>query len=93
MSILNEFYLGNIYPSEKIIKDGGEYDKLNKQCSDDTDVLEQTLDEKQKELFDKIQNADMRLNAIAVEESYIDGFCTGAKIMLEVLNREIKNYV
>lgn len=34
---------------------------------------------------------DGRLDSIEVEEYYIDGFCTGAQIMLEILTRQSEN--
>lgn len=93
MSILEELFYGDIIPAEKYIKAGGEYQKLNSQFVNHTEELRSLLTGKEKQLYDKISNMSIQLNGISEKEYFIDGFCIGAKIILEIMNFKSENYL
>ncbi len=93
MNILDEFYNGNISPVEKFIKKESEYYKLNCELIDKIENFTTKLGSKDKVLFEEIENKAIMLCAICEEERYIEGFCTGAKLMLEIMNYKSKNFI
>ncbi len=70
MSILNEFYNGNIRPSEKFIKKENEYYKINYELSNKIDELRLQLSKEQKKLFDEIEILQFRV-ALFVKKNNI----------------------
>ena len=92
MNILNEFFNGNISPSEKFIKKDSEYYKLNCGLMGKIEEFTGGLKEKEKVIFDEIEDYAIKLCALCEEERYIEGFCTGAKLMLEVMNYKSENF-
>lgn len=93
MSILEELYNGNIVPTEKYIKKGGEYQKINDELSEKIEKLMCTLNSKQKDLCEEIEDGFCRLSYISEKECFIDGFRLGAQIMREILEYKSKNYI
>ncbi len=93
LNILKELCKGNIKPSEKSIKKEGQYDEIFNQLIDDIDKLKVSLNKEEKVLLDKILDMEISLNCISEEENFIDGFCTGIKMILEVLNYKSENFI
>ncbi len=56
MSLLEDLYRGKIVPSEKSIKNGSEYQKLNEQLAEYLSEFSPLLDDKQREIFNQMQN-------------------------------------
>lgn len=93
MSILEELYNGNINPVEKYIKNGSEYQKLNKQLIEYIDELMLLLNNKEKQLCEKIINDILELGCIAEKEHFIEGFRMGAQMMWEIICFKSENYI
>ncbi len=93
MSILKDFFNGNTIPCEKYIKRDGEYYELNKELTKNIDNLSSSLNSQEKDLFEKIENDAISICAICEEERYIEGFCAGAKMMLEIMNYKSENFM
>ncbi len=90
---LKELYNGNINPSSKLIKNGGEYQKLNNHLAALLDSLEQSLTEKDSLLTKEISDTICEAEYISQMESYIEGFRSGAQLMLEIIKFESNNFV
>ncbi|WP_195985993.1 DUF6809 family protein [Clostridium sp. D33t1_170424_F3] len=84
-SVLQEFYYGNLCPNEKPFHAPPAYDRAVKTLCECEDYLLAHLDETPKEYMRRYQQADSQMQSITTEETYLDGFRTGARIMLEIL--------
>ena len=92
MSVLEKLYSGNIAPSEKYLKKEGEYHRINQKLTEYIDELSEALNDKERALCEKIGEKIYALGYIAEKECFIEGFCLGSQIMLEVMHYESKNY-
>ncbi len=92
MSILNDLYYGNISPWDKSIGSNSEYYKQNQRIFELQDMLTATLNDNENKLFTEVMELEARLCALCEEERYIDGFCTGVKLILESLNHKSTNF-
>ena len=93
MSILEDLYRGKIIPSEKFIKKGSEYQKLNSQLLEYSEELSHLIDDNQRAIYRKINECNCRLNDIEDVESIIRGFRLGVQLMLEAVNYENENFI
>lgn len=93
MCILEELYNGNINPSEKFLKDSGDYKKINQELNKHIDELMLHLNDEEKQLCKKIEDNIYKLDYISEKECFIEGFRLGAQIMREILEYESKNYI
>lgn len=91
MHILEELYVGSIRPGERTFKQNSQYSRAIKALTEREEKLDATLSEEQKSLLDDYRNAQQELIVITDCETFIRGFQTGAKIMLDVLTEgEVK---
>lgn len=88
MNILEDFYEGNIHPAENGIMKNYEYKKHCIEAMTNIENLLSTLNDDEKHLFDEIENNVVHMNYISEREQFINGFCTGAKIVYEILTRK-----
>jgi len=93
MSILEELYNGNINPSEKYIKNGSAYQKLNKQLTEQIYELMTLLNNEEKLLFEKIGDNISALNYISEKERFIEGFRIGVHMMWEIIHFKSANFI
>lgn len=93
MSIIADLYNGNVEPANRYIKEGSAYDKLNTQLLENIDLLMPMLSEQAKEIYEKIEQKTVNMMSISMQESFIDGFRLGAKIMREIYQFESSNFV
>ena len=77
-------FYGNICPCDKEIINGSELEKLQYKLADLSDELVEELTVKQIELFEDIMSCWGEINTLTDEESFIDGFKIGAKIIMEI---------
>ena len=92
MNILEDFYYGKITPSERYTKSGSEYQKLSHKLSDDIDNLLSSINDKEKQLCEKIIDDIYKINSISEEECFISGFCIGAKLVWEITQYKSNNF-
>ena len=83
MTALENFYFGNINPSEyKQSKDTG------KKLSEMTDLLYELKSllttEQQKEIIEKIDSCQLSLIALSEKDAYLEGFKLGVKMATEI---------
>ncbi len=93
MSILEELYNGNINPLERYIKNGSEYQKLNNQLTECLDELMLLLDNRGKQLCEKIGDNIADLSCISEKECFIEGFCMGTQMMWEIMHFKSENFL
>lgn len=84
MNILENLYYGNINPHERYIKQGSKVDKLVKLICKNEEDLNNSLTEKQKEIFEKFKDSTNELSAITEKDSFCSGFILATRIMMQV---------
>ena len=92
MTILEQFYSGDINPSELYIKNDSKYQSISKQISEDVDVLMLTLNDNEKQLCEKIGENITELNYISEKDRFMEGFTIGAQMMWEVIYYKSENF-
>lgn len=88
MTTLEDLWYGNIRPTERTIKRGGELDNLMKLLCQNEDDLMQGLSEKQKETFEKFKDCQSEITDILETQAFTLGFTLATNIMVEVMNLE-----
>ena len=85
MSILEEFWYGNIEPADYDASPGKEYKEMLQLISRNEDKLLATMTDTQKELFTRYADCVREYQTIAECMLFQNSFRLGAKIMLEVI--------
>ena len=85
MQILEELYIGNVRPGERSFKRNSQYSRALSESADAADRLIAVLNDEQKKLFDEFTDAQREVSVLTDAETFIYGFRTGAKIMMDVL--------
>lgn len=86
-SILHEFYYGNINPNEKSFKQDSEYGRVIKILSESEEKLLKLLNPDEKALFETFSKAQGDLNYISIADGFVEGFCLGMRIAIEVMQK------
>lgn len=85
MNILEEFWYGNIEPSEYDTSPNLEYKEILRLVSRNEDKLLATMTTEQKEIFSRYRDCVREYQAMAECLLFQRSFCLGAQIMLKVL--------
>ena len=85
MQILEELYIGNVRPGERSFKRNSQYGRALSESSDALDRLIAVLSDEQKTLLEEFLDAQREVSVLTDAETFIYGFRTGAKIMMDVL--------
>ena len=85
MQILEDLYIGNVRPGERMFKRNSQYAKALDETVKAGDAFIDTLTEKQKEQFEAYITAQREVNVLTDCETFIYAFRLGAKIMIDVL--------
>ncbi|MBQ3701731.1 MAG: hypothetical protein II885_03140 [Oscillospiraceae bacterium] len=85
MHILEELYLGGVRPGERTGKQKSQYKKALNEAIKTSDALIATLSDEQKQLFENFMDTQREVSILTDVETFIYGFRTGAKIMLDIL--------
>jgi len=83
---LKAFYYGNLTPWDRRMIRGPEAARIVKELSDAESLLAQSLPQDLRPVLEQFVKAQGDLDGIVAETSYIDGFKTGARFMLEILD-------
>ena len=83
MTTLENFFFGNISPSEyKQSKD------TRKKLSEMTELLDELkdflIDEQQREVLEQVDNCQLSLIALSERDAYLEGFKLGVKLTTEI---------
>jgi len=92
MSILDELFIGNVNPMEMYVVKDSEYHALSVKIVELFEKFKPTLSAEQADLYTQIDELTTRRAYVSEKERYINGFCTGSKIMLEVLTFDGNNF-
>lgn len=87
MSILEEFWYGNLEPAEYDASPSEEYRELLQLISRNEEKLLATMTEAQKDLFSRYQDRVREFQAMAESLLFQSSFRLGARIMLEVMEQ------
>ena len=87
MGILEDFWYGNIEPSEFDTSPSPEYKEILLLISRNEDKLLATMTDAQKELFSRYTDCVREYQAMAEYLLFQNSFSLGAKMMLEVMGR------
>ena len=85
MQILEDLYIGNVRPGERMFKRNSQYAKALNETVKAGDALTEVLTPEQKTLFEDYMTAQREVNVLTDCETFMYGFKIGAKIMLDVL--------
>ena len=85
MNILEELYCGNIRPSERSIKEGSEYQRLDHQASALEDTFRAELSPEGKKAYAAYVDKRLALMDIDSCDMFIKGYRLGMKFLLAVL--------
>lgn len=85
MLILEDLYIGNVRPGERMFKRNSQYAKALDETVKAGDALTASLSAEQKEFFEDYMTAQREVNILTDCETFCYGFKVGAKIMLDVL--------
>ena len=85
MRILEEFWYGNIEPTEYDTSSNKEYKKLVELIFRNEEKLRATMTDEQKELFSKYTDCVQEFQTISECLLFQNSFRLGARMMLEVL--------
>ena len=85
MSILEEFWYGNIEPTEYDTSSSKEYKEMLQLISRNEEKLLAIMTDEQKDLFSRYQDCVREFQTMAECLLFQNSFLLGAKIMLEVM--------
>ncbi len=88
-SILEEMWYGNIYPNAEPKQNTKEVRELMGYIADHHDNLYKTLDEKQKEILEKLDDCSAELADMSEREIFTYAFRLGARIAIEVMSFDV----
>ncbi|MEG0835393.1 MAG: hypothetical protein RR313_08285 [Anaerovoracaceae bacterium] len=86
-SILEELFYGKIKPNERSFIRKSEYGKAIKTVSDCEEKLLTLLSGKELELFENLMKMHGESSHINGREYFVDGFRLGARIALEIMEK------
>ena len=85
MQILEDLYVGEVRPGERIDKPNKQYNKALDETIRTSDALIAALTDEQKKLFEDFMDAQREVNILTDVDTFIYSFRLGAKIMMDVL--------
>ena len=88
---LKAFYRGNLTPWDKRVIRSSKEIHIVKDLSEAEDLLARSLPPELRPILDRLTKAHSDLDGIVAETSYIDGFKTGARFMMEILDDAREN--
>ena len=86
--ILEDLYHGNLTASGQTFRRGTKYAHALARVTETEDALGQKLTPEDRPLLAEYAMASAELTSVSIEEAYIEGFRTGARIMLAVLEED-----
>lgn len=90
-SILSDFYCGNIIPADKRMVKGSEMARAVAEMSETAELLEHTLAPELHSILQRLTDAQLSVNDLTAEIYYTDGFRTGARFMLAIMDDTCEN--
>ncbi len=88
-NILEELWYGNIIPMEHSIGGNAHIKKLINLMGKNREILSETLNDSQKELLEKYDDAVNEMYCEIEKEAFVYAFRLGGNIMLETVGKDI----
>ena len=85
-NILTDFFYGNINPFEKGFSHSSEYGKAAEGLVKEEEKLRDLLDSDGAEILKQLANLQATLNGLTAEGYFIDGFRTGFRLAIALLD-------
>lgn len=85
MFILQDLWDGNVYPAERRVRRGGDYERLLNQLLQLDRELHQGLDERDCRKLENYEQLKNELQSMQEEGSFIAGFRMGVQLLLDAL--------
>ena len=89
MSVLEEFWYGNLDPAEYDANPSEEYKELIRLISRNEEKLLATMTDSQKDLFSRYQDCVREFQAMAECLLFQNSFCLGAKMIITIYEEQI----
>lgn len=83
--MLRELWNGNIAPVDKPVEPGSKYASLIDRLIEQEEWVRELLQDDAKRAFERYCDNQYDLAAVCAEDGFVDGFCLGARMMMEVL--------
>ena len=88
--ILEELYLGHLYPLEQIVPQDPEFHTVNEKRSSLMEILETRLPAEDYQTVEELLDVDCNISVMEAYASFEYGFKLGALMMLEVMDIKLK---
>ena len=85
MRLLEEFWYGNIEPTDYDVNAGKEYKEVLRSIAKNEEKIQATMTDEQKELFSRYTDAVREYQTMAECLLFQNSFKLGARMMLEVM--------
>ena len=92
MKVLEEFWYGNINPAERPFQRQRKFDKAFKMLTKNEEKLLESLNEQEKELFDKFKTCYDEMIQITECQTFIKGFKLGARFVMACIESDSDIY-
>lgn len=92
MDFIKQLYYGNISPAAQHFEKSGKYAKALNEIVSLQDEITEGLSKKEIQELEKLFGLQAELLSLSSEENYIKGFRDGAKLMLDVVLGDEKNF-
>lgn len=88
---IKDFYYGKLAPVNRQMIEGSEVSRVVAELAEIEELLLETAGEAAAPLLKRYEKALSTLDSITAEVNYIDGFKTGARFMMEILDDTHEN--
>ena len=88
MKVLEEFWYGNIYPIEGLFHRQRKFDKILNLLNKNEEKLLDSINDTEKELFQKYKTCNDEILQITECQTFIKGFKLGARFFIECFEND-----
>ena len=92
MKVLEEFWYGNINPMERPFQSQRKFDKAFRMLTKNEEKLLESLNEQEKELFDKFKACYDEMIQVTECQTFIKGFKLGARFVMACIESDSDIY-
>lgn len=82
MKVLEELWMGNIHPCDRVVKQGTEYERLQREAQKAYDRFEAMLTPDIKDAYNAYTEVNLQLTCISDADIFAKGFRLGVKLLL-----------
>lgn len=93
MFVLDRLWKGEISPCERCYREHGQAQKLSKELSDKSGMLNSLMPEELRKLWDDYTTTWDKLEWFSTQDAYFEGIRFGILLMLDVLSGNNENYI